>query len=67
MNKMVRAPTSPGEILKEEFLVPMRTTQGELASHLGCDVKVINRIVNGGVGVSAKMPLLASSPAARGT
>jgi addiction module HigA family antidote len=57
MNKMLRAPTSPGEILKEEFLVPMGTTQGELASHLGCDVKVINRIVNGRVGVSAEMAL----------
>lgn len=57
MNKMLRTPTSPGEILKEEFLVPMGTTQGELASHLGCDVKVINRIVNGRVGVSAEMAL----------
>ena len=55
--KMLRAPTTPGEILKEEFLVPMETTQGELASHLGCDVKVINRIVNGRVSVSAEMAL----------
>ena len=57
MNKILRAPTTPGEILKEEFLVPMGTTQGELASHLDCDVKVINRIVNGRVGVSAEMAL----------
>lgn len=57
MNKMLRPPTSPGEILREEFLVPMGTTQSELASHLGCDVKVINRIVNGRVGVSAEMAL----------
>lgn len=55
--KMLRAPTTPGEILKEEFLVPMRTTQGELAAHLSCDVKVINRIVNGRVSVSAEMAL----------
>lgn len=57
MKKMLRTPTTPGEILKEEFLVPMGTTQGELASHLDCDVKVINRIVNGRVGVSAEMAL----------
>ena len=54
---MVRPPTTPGEILKEEFLVPMGITQGELASHLGCDVKVINRIVNARVGVTAEMAL----------
>lgn len=57
MSKMMRAPTTPGEILKEEFLVPMGTTQNELAAHLGCDVKVINRIVNGRTSVSAEMAL----------
>lgn len=53
----MREPTTPGEILKEEFLVPMHTTQGELATHLGCDVKVINRIVNGRTSVTAEMAL----------
>lgn len=57
MNKMTRQPTTPGEILKEEFLIPMGTTQGELATHLGCDVKVINRIVNGRTSVTAEMAL----------
>ncbi len=57
MNKILRAPTTPGEILKEEFLIPVETTQGELAAHLGSDVKVINRIVNGRVGVSAEVAL----------
>jgi len=57
MYKMKRSPTTPGEILKEEFLVPMGITQGELASHIGCDVKVINRIVNARVGVTAEMAL----------
>lgn len=42
-----RMPTTPGEILKEEFLLPMNLTQSELAGHIGCDIKVINRIVNG--------------------
>ena len=46
MEKVHRMPTSPGEILREEFLLPMKITQHELAIHIGCDVKVINRIVN---------------------
>jgi len=43
---MKRKPTSPGEILFEEFLKPLEITQKEFAEHLGCDYKVINRIVN---------------------
>jgi len=41
-----RKPTSPGEILREEFLEPMGLTQKQLAEHIDCDIKVINRIVN---------------------
>lgn len=55
--KRVRKPTTPGEILKEEFLVPMDMTQKQLAEHLGCDVKVINRLVNGHTSVTAEMAL----------
>ena len=60
--KIEREPTGPGEILQEEFLNPLRLTQKQFADHLGCDVKVINRIVNGRTSVSAEMALkLASS------
>ncbi len=52
-----REPTSPGEILREEFLVPLGMTQRRLADHLGCDVKVVNRIVNGRTSVRAEMAL----------
>ena len=52
-----RRPTTPGEILNEEFLVPLRMTQKRLADHIGCDVKVINRIVNGRSAVTAEMAL----------
>ena len=52
-----RQPTSPGEILREEFLLPLGMTQKELADHVGCDVKVINRLVNGRTSVSAEMAL----------
>jgi len=53
----VSPPTGPGEILHEEFLVPLGLTQRELAERIGCDVKVINRIVNGRSGVTAEMAL----------
>jgi antitoxin HigA-1 len=52
-----RKPTTPGEILKEEFLAPMGMTQKELADHIGCDVKVINRLVNEHTSVTAEMAL----------
>jgi addiction module HigA family antidote len=52
-----RRPTTPGEILDEEFLVPLRMTQKSLADHIGCDVKVVNRIVNGRSAVTAEMAI----------
>src|SRR5438876_161095 len=52
-----RKPTTPGEILREEFLIPLGLTQKRLADHLGCDVKVVNRIVNGRSSVTAEMAL----------
>ncbi len=53
----LRQPTTPGEILHEEYLVPLGLTQKKIADHLGCDVKVINRIVNGRAAVTPKMAL----------
>ena len=52
-----RKPTTPGEILREEFLLPLEMTQRQLAGHLGCDLKVINRIINGRTSVTAEMAL----------
>ena len=56
-----REPTSPGEILDEEFLKPLGLTQKQLADHIGCDVKVINRIVNNRSSVSAEMAVKLAS------
>ena len=56
--KRHREPTSPGEILREEFLEPLGMTQKELAAHIGCDIKVINRIVNGRTSVSPETAVL---------
>lgn len=52
-----RKPTTPGEILREEFLAPLGMTQKELADHIHCDVKVINRIVNERTAVTTEMAL----------
>lgn len=52
-----RKPTTPGEILKEEFLIPLGLTQRELAIHIGCDIKVINRLVNGRTNLTASLAL----------
>jgi len=57
MISIEREPTSPGEILQEEFLTPLGISQKKLADHLGCDVKVINRIVNNKSSVTSEMAL----------
>ena len=57
MVKLRRKPTSPGEILREEFLNPLGITQGALAQHIDCDIKVINRIINERSGVTAEIAL----------
>ena len=54
---MTRRPTTPGEILDEEFLGPLGLTQKRFADHLGCDVKVVNRLINGRTSVTAEMAL----------
>ena len=42
-----RTPTHPGEILLEEFLIPLRITQVKFAEHIGVSVQRINEIVRG--------------------
>jgi len=55
--RVKRKPTSPGEILSEEFLKPLGMTQKELADHIGCDIKVINRLVNSRTSLTAQMAI----------
>jgi addiction module HigA family antidote len=59
--RMTRKPTTPGEILREEYLVPLEMSQKDLADHIGQDVKVINRIVNGRSAVTAEVALKLSA------
>lgn len=42
-----RAPTHPGEMLREEFLTPLGLTQVELAARLGVSYPRINELVHG--------------------
>lgn len=58
---MSRKPTSPGEILREEFLTPMNLTQKALADHVKCDIKVINRIINERAAVTVEIALKLAS------
>lgn len=47
-----RPPTHPGEMLLEEFLVPLGMTQTELAERIGVSYPRINEIVNGKRGIT---------------
>jgi addiction module HigA family antidote len=42
-----RIPTHPGEMLLEEFLIPLEIPQTKLAEKLGIPVQRVNEIVNG--------------------
>lgn len=52
MSPRNRIPTHPGEILSEEFLIPLSLTQVALAEHLGVPVQRINEIVKGKRGIT---------------
>jgi len=47
-----RIPTHPGEILLEEFLVPMNVSQVAFATHIGVPVQRVNEIVHGKRGIT---------------
>jgi antitoxin HigA-1 len=48
-------PTTPGEMLTEEFLIPMGMSQSELARKIGCSPRVINEICHDKRGISTIM------------
>jgi len=47
-----RIPTHPGEVLLEEFLVPMNVSQVAFAAHIGVPVQRVNEIVRGKRGIT---------------
>ena len=52
-----REPTHPGEILREEFLIPLHLSQRALAEALDVSYQRVNELVNGHRGVSAATAL----------
>ena len=50
-------PVTPGELLREEFLVPMGLTQYRLAKEIGVPAQRISEIVNGKRSVTADTDL----------
>ena len=52
MRSKNRTNTHPGEVLREEFLVPMGVTQTDLANHLGVPIQRINELIRGKRGVT---------------
>ncbi len=55
-----RIPTHPGEILLEEFLVPLKTSQAAFAKHIGVPLQRVNEIVRGKRGVTPETAWLFS-------
>jgi addiction module HigA family antidote len=53
-----RIPTHPGEMLLEEFLLPLKVSQVRFAAHLGIPTQRVNEIVNGKRGVTPETALL---------
>ncbi|MEW6094258.1 MAG: HigA family addiction module antitoxin [Chloroflexota bacterium] len=52
-----RTPTHPGEMLLEEFLIPMGITQRELADAIHVPYQRVNDLVNGRRGVTTSTAL----------
>lgn len=52
-----RSPTHPGEMLLEEFLIPMGLTQRELADAIHVPYQRINEIINGRRGITPSTAL----------
>ena len=52
-----REPTHPGEILREEFLLPLGMTQRDLASAIRVPYQRVNEVVRGRRGVTPSTAL----------
>ena len=52
-----RPPTSPGEMLREEFLEPLGLTQQQLADGIGVSYQRVNELINGKRGITPSTAL----------
>lgn len=55
-----RVATHPGEILKEEYLVPLGITQVTFARHIGVPLQRVNEIIRGKRGITPETAWLFS-------
>ena len=46
MRRMIRRPTHPGNIIKEDYLLPLSITIKDMAENLGVSRKTLSKIVN---------------------
>ena len=46
MRKMIRRPTHPGNIIKEDYLIPLSITIKDMADTLGVSRKTLSKIIN---------------------
>ena len=52
-----RTPTHPGEMLLEEFLLPMKITQRQLAEEIHVPYQRVNDLINGRRGITPSTAL----------
>lgn len=52
-----RAPTTPGEIIQDEFLVPLGMSQAELARAMGVPTNRISQLISGKRALTAETAL----------
>ena len=52
-----RPPTTPGEMLREEFLEPMGLTQKQLANDIGVSYQRVNELINNKRGITPSTAL----------
>ena len=52
-----RPPTTPGEMLREEFLEPMGLTQQQLANEIGVSYQRVNELINNKRGITTSTAL----------
>ncbi len=52
-----RPPSTPGEMLREEFLEPMGLTQQQLANDIGVSYQRVDELINGKRGITISTAL----------
>jgi len=58
MNITKRQPVSVGEMITEEFLIPMRLTQGQLAESMSVSRRTVNELCNDRRAITADTALI---------